>query len=168
MSAATLPRENVTYNAGRHTMYFPCGMRGKYWLRNFSYALKRKKSTASWRRRICVCVARSEGRCNDKINLAWRQIWILMFHLVIHVANCARQILTRLTKRILLSMLEKVLFIVLIRFHLFMRRFRHEFASAIKKKKRNIHNTGIWEMTREISADKRAVRFNCQYASLHR
>jgi len=54
-----------------------------------------------------MCMRSTEWRCNDKINLLpddkyryWCSIWL-------HVSQIARQILTRLTKRMPLSMLEK-------------------------------------------------------------
>lgn len=117
---------------------------------------REKKTRRRLAKEVDMCMRSTEWRwCNDKINLrAWlRQIWILMFHLVTRVANCARQILTRLTKWTLLSMLERVLFIVFIRFHLFMRRFRREFASTIKhkKKRRNIHNAAMRNGTRDFN-----------------
>lgn len=132
---------------------------------------EKKNTSPSRRRRICVCVARSERRCSDKINLrpTTNMDIDVPFGYTCRKLR-ATKVLTRLTKRMLLSMLEKELFIVFIRFHLFMRRFRREFASQLKKKKKKKKYTQCrnerWH--ERFAADKCAVRFNCQYAPLHR
>lgn len=112
---------------------------------------EKKKHATSRRRRICVCVARSDGATTkstspdyDKYGY-WCSIWL-------HVSQIARD--EFLTKRMLLSMLEKVLFIIFIRFHLFMWRFRREFASTIKKKKKytQCRNERLHERFQQINS----------------